>query len=198
MKKELYIFRHGETDWNKENRTMGWSDVPLNDNGRAQAERLASDLQKAGLEIIYSSPLSRTFETAEIVARPNNIKIVTNDALKERNNGILEGHIARIEFPDIYDGMADPNFAPPGGESTNQLKNRVLDAMDNIIKTSEQNTIGISTSNAAARVILEKFIDMELPPFNLPNSAYFRLDWDGKTLKMNEVPKWLEVYMCRQ
>jgi len=172
---------------------MGWSDVLLNDNGRTQATKLSEILQNVGLEIIYSSPSSRTFETAEIVAQPNNTKIITNDALRERNNGILEGSIAKIEFPDIYKKIDNPDFVVPGGESRNQHKNRVLDAIDNIIKTTEQKVIGISTSNGTARIILEESIGRELPPFNIPNSSYYRLDWDGKNFKLNEVPEWLET-----
>jgi len=172
---------------------MGWTDVPLNDNGRAQAGRLSKTLQGTGLEIIYSSPLSRTFETAKIVAEPNNTEIMQNDALKERNNGIIEGSIPRIDFPDFDKKMDDPDFAPPGGESTNQLRSRVLAAIDDIIKNSDKKIIGISTSNGVAMIILKKFAAQEPPRTNMPNSEYYRLDWDGENLKMNETPQWLDA-----
>ena len=170
---------------------MGWSDVPLNQRGIEEARKLSKDLQDVGLEVIYSSPLSRTLETAKIVARPNYVKIIQNDALKERNNGILEGTIAKIEFPDIYKKIDDPDFAPPGGESRNRHKCKVLNFIESIIITSEKNIIGISTSNGAAMTILEEYIDRELPPMNMPNASYYRLDWDGKKLAMNEMPDWL-------
>ena len=170
---------------------MGWTDVPLNQKGIEQAKKLSECLQSVNLEVIYSSPLSRTFETAKIVAAAKDIRIIQSDALKERNNGILEGSIAKIVFPDIYEQIDNPDFAPPKGESRNQLKRRVLEFIENLVRTSKKNIIGISTSNGAAMTILEEYVDRELPPMNMPNSSYYRLDWDGKNLKMNEPPDWL-------
>jgi broad specificity phosphatase PhoE len=192
--KKIYVFRHGETDWNREGRSMGWLDVPLNQNGIEQAKKLAESLKDAGLEIIYSSPLSRTLETAKIVAGAKNIEIIQNDALKERNNGILEGSIANIEFPDICKKIDNPDFAPPGGgESRSQLRARALNFIKDIIKTSDKNIIGISTHNGVALTILIEYIGRELPPMNMPNSSYYRLDWDGEKLQMNGMPDWLSA-----
>src|SRR5207244_1461401 len=63
----LYLVRHGETDWNRERRFQGTSDIPLNELGRAQSRALAQRLTDARLDAVYTSPLSRAVETARIV-----------------------------------------------------------------------------------------------------------------------------------
>ena len=64
----IVLVRHGETDWNRDNRFQGHADPPLNDNGRAQARSLASELSARTYEAAYTSPLRRAYETAAIVA----------------------------------------------------------------------------------------------------------------------------------
>ena len=70
MRKDFYIFRHGETDYNAQKRWQGQGiDIDLNKTGLKQAEDLAEKMQHLGLEIIYSSPLKRARQTAEFVAK---------------------------------------------------------------------------------------------------------------------------------
>jgi broad specificity phosphatase PhoE len=64
----LILISHGQTQWNVEGRWQGQSDPPLNGEGIAQAHRLATDLKYMGIEVIYTSPLLRAYQTAQIVA----------------------------------------------------------------------------------------------------------------------------------
>ncbi len=206
MTKQLYIFRHGETDWNKEKRGQGWIDIPLNDTGIEQANNLANVMDSINLDIIYSSPLSRAFETAKIVAKSNNTKILTHDDLRERNFGILGGKIVRITSnpEDVQmdfsqdliimpaDAMNDPDFAPEDGESRNEAMARMIAAITDIAKTSDSQKIGISTHGGVARSVIAKFTPFDLPVGGMPNATYFRLDWDGERLSLNELPDWLQ------
>jgi broad specificity phosphatase PhoE len=205
MIKHLYIFRHGQTDWNKERRTQGWLDIPLNDTGVEQAQKLADVLKPVNLDIIYSSPLSRALKTAEIVAQSNNAKILTHDDLRERNSGVLGGKIVRItsnpaeEQLDLSQDliimpanvMQDPDFAPENGESRNDMISRSFAAIAEIAKTSDNQRIGIATHGGVARSIIAKFADLDLAVGGMPNATYFRLDWDGEKLSLNELPEWL-------
>ena len=75
MKRNIYIFRHGETDYNVNKRMQGWLDVPLNKNGIAQAEMLYKKMSNIKMDCVYSSPLSRALDTAKIVVP--NTKIIT-------------------------------------------------------------------------------------------------------------------------
>lgn len=203
--KHLYIFRHGETDWNVEKRSQGWIDIPLNNTGVKQAKDLAKVLEPIDLDIIISSPLSRSLDTAKIVAEPQNIKIITHDDLRERNFGILGGKIVRLTSnpedvnmdmsQDVIimpaEQMKNPDFAPENGESFNQFISRAMRAINDIAKNSEYTKIGISTHGGVARNIIANFTEYDLPVGGMPNATYFRLDWDSKKLSLNELPEWL-------
>src|SRR3982751_2687844 len=87
----LHLVRHGETNWNRDGRIQGWSDVPLSDVGREQARELAADLAERPIGAIYSSDLRRAFETAEPLAQRRGLPIRSSPALRERNFGANEG-----------------------------------------------------------------------------------------------------------
>ncbi len=88
----VVLVRHGETDWNGNGRLMGRLDVPLNENGRKQAETLREKLANMRFDCCYSSPLSRAKETAEIVCG-DKCKVVCDDRLQERYGGALQGSV---------------------------------------------------------------------------------------------------------
>ncbi|MFV9473879.1 histidine phosphatase family protein [Advenella sp. RU8] len=92
---DIWIIRHGETDWNSERRLQGWKDIPLNDAGLAQAENLSKHLNNNFFQVmpdhVYTSDLQRAYHTALPFARANQLNIKTLPGLRERNYGILEG-----------------------------------------------------------------------------------------------------------
>lgn len=85
----LLLVRHGETDWNRDGRWQGHSDTHLNDVGREQAARLASELD--GVDVVYSSDLARARETAEILAARLELPVHVDPRLRERSFGTWEG-----------------------------------------------------------------------------------------------------------
>lgn len=85
----LLLVRHGETDWNRDGRWQGHSDTHLNDVGREQASRLASELD--GVDVVYSSDLARARETAEILAARLELPVHVDPRLRERSFGSWEG-----------------------------------------------------------------------------------------------------------
>lgn len=88
----IALVRHGETDWNRERRIQGLTDIPLNDTGRAQAAATAAELADDGWDAVYASTLSRAAETAEIMAARLGLpEPVLLPALIERSHGVLEG-----------------------------------------------------------------------------------------------------------
>ncbi len=93
----LYIMRHGETDWNLENKIQGQSDVPLNDAGRTQAYEMSKKLSRFNPEYIISSDLSRAAETAQIIGDNLNLRVKYDTRLREYNFGILTG-LTRAEL----------------------------------------------------------------------------------------------------
>jgi broad specificity phosphatase PhoE len=89
--KPFYFIRHGETDWNKEYRAMGHTDIPLNQNGLEQAVLAAELLKDIQFDCIISSPLRRALKTAQIIAEKRDTAVQIVDEFKECFFGVLEG-----------------------------------------------------------------------------------------------------------
>lgn len=126
-----YLARHGETDWNRARRIQGQSDTSLNRRGRQQAASLGMRLAEIDFSAVYSSDLSRTMQTAQLVAADKSEAIVPTPELREIDYGEWEGlTFAEAEARDP-EGFAErmtrqnAEYTPPGGESTYQLVDRV-------------------------------------------------------------------------
>ncbi|MCX5732323.1 MAG: histidine phosphatase family protein [Deltaproteobacteria bacterium] len=130
----LFLARHGETDWNAAGRWQGQTDIPLNERGREQARAIANRLRGEGVSSIASSDLLRARTTAEIVATELRLEVnhVHGD-LRERAFGCFEGLTGQevaAQFPEAWARyLADPEPAPPGGESRQALLARLLPAV---------------------------------------------------------------------
>ena len=91
MTRPFFVLRHGQTDWNKALRLQGLTDIELNDEGRAQAARAAFFFKDQGIDTLIASPLSRAFETAQIVGQVLGLDPIPDARLIERNFGLFEG-----------------------------------------------------------------------------------------------------------
>lgn len=137
---ELLLTRHGETDWNTQKRIQGSTDTPLNENGIRQAEELAARLLADSIHParIYSSSLERAFTTAGILSRSLNIPCVPFPGLEEISFGLWEGLTwdqVRAQYPAEYELWHQNRRTqqPPRGESYQELLDRVLPALSQII-----------------------------------------------------------------
>ncbi|MGQ9563864.1 MAG: histidine phosphatase family protein [Thermogutta sp.] len=136
----IYCVRHGESTYNAEGRVQGQSDVPLSERGRQQGEATANALAAAGIQMIYSSPLRRAWETAEIIARRTGCDIRLDPRLMEIHAGIFQDRLRRelmTEFPEEFRRWTseDPDFVIPGGESRRQLAERGVAAFRDIMSS---------------------------------------------------------------
>lgn len=134
---ELWLVRHGQTDWNIERRFQGHTDIPLNTQGIEQARKLAAFLNGSRIPAVYSSDLTRALKTAEILAEGRNIPVFQDPRLREINMGSWEGRT----WPDVNEHLtgemeqlnADPVFGrAPGGESLAEVAERLKAAADEI------------------------------------------------------------------
>lgn len=184
MRKDFYIFRHGETDLNQQKRWQGSGmDYNLNETGIAQAKSLADKLSGKGLQIIYSSPLRRARHTAEIAARQLNIPLEIEENLKECYYGNAEGKpIAELEkeCPEILLNWTNPdekykNICFPGGESKQKALERVLSV---IIRLSEKPyaCMGVAIHGGTMAQLLNYY---KVPFKTIPNCGVFHLIYDG-------------------
>ncbi len=159
MTTRLLLIRHGATQLTAEDRFAGAVGVDLSDEGRAQAERLAERLRDDRICAVYCSPLSRTRETAEIVARPHNLVPVLRDGLREISHGRWEGLTRReVEerFPGEYEAWeADPfTFAPEGGESGVSVLARALPVVRDIVSAHPGENVAVVSHKATIRLVL--------------------------------------------
>jgi probable phosphoglycerate mutase len=120
--KRLILVRHGETDWNAENRLQGQQDVPLNEIGIHQADDIARALADESLDVIYTSDLIRASETAARIAARHGLTPVPDVRLRQsakgRWEGLTWGEIAERYPADLERWRRDQTYLPPGGETT--------------------------------------------------------------------------------
>ena len=129
---DLYFIRHGQTDWNKQGRMQGSTDIPLNEVGLKQAQEVAGALLEKGLQFnkILSSPLSRALKTAEIINYKMNTTLEVHPQLKEFNFGKWEGQFSKdlkIENLELFNHWLNNGFlvTPPGGDSLGDIQTRL-------------------------------------------------------------------------
>jgi len=174
----LILVRHGETDWNREDRIQGGLDIPLNGVGRKQAKGIALKLANVPINYILSSRLSRAYETAMEITRLHRLQVVTDSRLDELRQGKWEGmktSEARILYPFLYSKWKrNPTSAtPPGGESVREVFQRTKDFLEqNIIPQSGTGVIvAHKVINALIRLFLEKNNCLDLLWKKLPQNA---------------------------
>lgn len=125
----IYVVRHGQTDWNKQNILLGSTDKPLNEVGKLQALELKNNLKNITFDHIISSDLKRALETAQILS--NNTNIIKNQNLRERNYGLLEGTTPSNihKFWDISTNINENSVEP-----LKDFLNRIFRELDIILK----------------------------------------------------------------
>ena len=126
----LYLMRHGQTDFNKEHRLQGGTDIPLNDNGRQMARDASEKFKDIHFDICFTSPLSRARETAKIFLEGREVPVVVDERMKEMGFGKFEGCFGReLKSEDsVYVLMNEPqNYVPAdGSESFESIYGRLV------------------------------------------------------------------------
>jgi probable phosphoglycerate mutase len=156
MKTELIIFRHGQTDWNRERRTMGKTDIPLNETGKLQAHLLAQRLSDIPLDAVYTSPLLRAHETAQEVAKPHALIPRILPWLREMNLGLFEGKLKeeRVALLPHFDASNDEHRKLLKMETFDQWIPKIKKDMKSILEIHEGQSIAFSTHDQKMRALL--------------------------------------------
>lgn len=154
----LYVARHGEIEWNRENKVCGLTDQPLTEKGLQQAQKLASSLEGKKIDLIISSPLERAYQTGLAVSQMYGIPIITDERLIEQNYGIYEG-VDRFDENFLANKRM---FACryPGGESMMQVAHRAYSLIEEVREKYPGKNILFTCHGGVCRVINTYFNDM--------------------------------------
>lgn len=194
---QLLFIRHGETDWNAQQRFQGQIDVPLNAMGRAQAARLGQRLAPETHDALFSSDLSRAQETAAPLAAAWGRQPTLVPGLREQSFGVLEG----LDVPTIKQRHADlwqqwlqhrGDFALPGGESLQQFHSRVMDAVRTLANSGAGQRLVIVTHGGVLDMLWRtaRGEPVEgLRQCEIPNTGINRLHWANNTL---HIDRWAD------
>jgi alpha-ribazole phosphatase/probable phosphoglycerate mutase len=200
----LYLIRHGETEGDGIKRYKGSIDVPLSEGGIEQMKQVARYLNMThktyGLRAVYCSPLIRATLSAEIIAEPHGLKPIVIHDLRERSFGIWEGmsfNEIKEKYPEEFEAWAgNPlKYSPMGGESTLDVRDRVITALDNILTNHNEETIAIVAHGGVNRIILCHVM-------GIPLENIFRIEQDFGAVNIIEfhdkypVVKLLNGVLC--
>lgn len=166
MTTRLYLVRHGATPLTAEDRFSGQVGVDLSDLGREQVRRLARRLADDHLAAVYASPLSRTLETAALLAAPHGLTPIPRAGLQEISHGHWEGMTrAEVEarFPGEYPAWEmDPfTFAPEGGESGVQVLARALPVIREIVLRHAGGNVLVVSHKATLRLLISSLLGFD-------------------------------------
>lgn len=166
----LWVVRHGETDWNITGRVQGWTDIPLNAMGEAQAHQLGTALQGVSFATILSSDLVRAARTAEILSGYVNAAVQTDTRLRERHFGSAEGMIradSELRFPQDA----------PDAEPLPTLDKRASEWLNWVRTTYPNRRLLCTTHGGFVRALVRATFARDIP--SPPNTSVTRLDWKG-------------------
>ncbi|MDX9872350.1 MAG: alpha-ribazole phosphatase [Clostridia bacterium] len=167
MGTRLFLVRHGHTLWNHELRYQGHTDIELSAEGIAQAQALRDRLSRESFAVIYSSDLSRAYETARIINEAHRLEIQIRTDLKEINFGVWEGltyHDLMEKFPDeVSVWQKTPHLLKiDKGESFSDLRDRALGAVKEIISLHREGDVLIVAHGGTIAALLCGILDEPL------------------------------------
>jgi len=172
------LVRHGQTDWNKEGKYTGQTDIPLNQTGKTQAKLAAGKINSKTPACIYSSDLIRALNTARIIAENIPVPIFQDKRLREIHQGEWEGlHVDVIKrrFNDQFSArQKDPlNARAPGGESIGDVYRRVKDFLTDITRQHSDSPIIITAHGVvlAIFIIISRNLPIEQVFDHIPKNA---------------------------
>ena len=187
-KTEIWLIRHGETDWNAEQRLQGWRDIPLNDSGKAQAKSVQRFLeqQRIAFDAVLSSDFQSAIQTAEIAFECSPESIICLPQLRERNYGIYEGHPwqSLTQLPDQPEpeiNLRNPDLIVPEGESLLTFNQRIITAFNDIAVQRPNQKLAVIAHGGVIEMVwryIQK-ADLSTPrPYKILNASvnHFAID----------------------
>jgi broad specificity phosphatase PhoE len=180
----IYLVRHGQTAWNKEEVFRGRADIQLNEVGRKEALLTGQCLEKIKVDLIYTSPLSRAVETAEAIARPHGKEAVVLQGLIDIDFGQWQGlshETVRERYAELYQRWKDnPHLVRfPEGESLEEVRRRTLRAIDEILQAHVDETLVMVSHRVVNKTVLCGLLGLD-------NSHFWKIGQDTACINVLE------------
>ena len=178
----IYLVRHGQTAWNKEEIFRGRTDVPLNEVGLREAAFAGEYLREVEIHAIYSSPLARAWETAKRIAQFHNLKVLPLDGVIDISFGKWEGHsLQEIRNTDreLYrQWREEPHQVRlPGGESLEEVRVRSMSALEEMIRLHMGKTLVLVSHRVINKVIICGVLGLD-------NSHFWQITQDPTAINL--------------
>jgi len=167
MRTRLIFVRHAEAEGNLYREFHGWTDSPITEKGHKQAELVAKRLKDVNIDVLYSSSLKRTLQTAQYIADIKNLPIIRTDKMKEINGGDWEGkkwdELAQLWPLENETWEKRPHLHKmPNGESMEEFQERLLKEVERIISNNKGKDICIVTHGTAIKSMMCRFKGCDL------------------------------------
>lgn len=184
----IYIVRHGETEWNKMQRSQGCSnDIPLSEEGIKQAKAIAKRLKNEKIDLFFSSNLKRAYETARIISKEHNKDVIRCDEFREINLGCWEGLCfdeIKEKYNDIYLIWHNtPHLAQiPNAERIADIRERTIKKLNEIINTYRDKNILIVSHGITIKVMIAAVMGIDMSnvhKIRQDNTALNILEYNG-------------------
>jgi len=182
MTTSIYLVRHGQTAWNKEEVFRGRTDIPLNETGLREAELAGGYLQHLEPHAIYTSPLSRAFQTAQEIARFHDLEIRPLEGLIDMSFGSWEGHsLKEVEEKDAEryrQWREEPHLVKfPDGETLDEVRVRAMAALKWVIGQYPAKTVILVSHRVINKVILCGILGLD-------NSHFWQITQDTTAINL--------------
>ncbi len=183
----IYLVRHGQTAWNKEEIFRGRTDIPLDEMGLKQAEMAGQYFKGMRIDGIYSSPLSRALQTAQQIARFHRMEVQPLDGLMDMSFGNWEGHahqeIKEIDPETYRRWREEPHLARlPGGETLDHVRHRAMASLEEVIKRHPAETLVLVSHRVVNKVLLCGILGIE-------NSHFWQMAQDTTAINLIQYKK---------
>lgn len=181
----IILVRHGQTEWNRQERFRGWVDIDLDATGLRQAEAAAERVARWEVAAIYSSPLRRAMDTAQIIANRLSLPVVPLEGINDMNFGIWQGlSIGEVKenYPELFDlwRYSPQRLEIPQGESLEDVRKRVVATIDDLTARHEGSTVAMVTHRVVCKVLLCHLLGLD-------NSHFWQIAQDTTAINLFEI-----------
>jgi broad specificity phosphatase PhoE len=178
----IYLIRHGQTAWNKEEIFRGRTDIGLDETGLKQAELVGRFLKNVKLDEIYSSPLSRAWQTAEKIAQFQNLKVQSLEGIIDMSFGDWEGHhhkdIKEVDGDTYRQWIETPHRVRiPGGETLDEVRKRAMASLEDVIKNHQGKNIVLVSHRVVNKVLICGILGID-------NSHFWQIAQDATAINI--------------